>query len=77
MLGLECESGGTLGGILAQVGDDYISDATWHCSNSFQTGWSGPEFDDSTWQYASVVPQGDYTELANSRWDSNLHRLGV
>ena len=50
-VGLECLST-TPRYIMAEIGDDYFTDATWKCSSEYSAGWATASFDDNRWIYA-------------------------
>ena len=39
----------------ASSSTDYVSDATWKCSNVYEVDWTNPNFDDSNWPEAVVI----------------------
>ena len=67
VVSIECESTASPGGILAEIGDDYFTDATWKCLNSFRSDWTTEGFDDSTWLYATDVGQNSGSSVIGHR----------
>ena len=43
------------GGLLASTNTGVVTDETWKCSGTEQTGWHLEDFDDSGWDNAYVV----------------------
>jgi len=39
-------------GVLASTPNGLVTDSSWKCTNTFQTGWYLPNFDDSAWPAA-------------------------
>src|SRR6218665_1280458 len=41
-------------GILASIGEDFVTDAAWKCSTDNSPGWHRTDFDDSLWPQAVI-----------------------
>ena len=72
VIGIECESTSANAAILAEIGDDYFSDATWKCFSGFRTGWATVDFDDSTWLYAENVGDNSASSSVGQRSVINI-----
>lgn len=57
VVAIECTVSGSVGGILASFGDQYLTDATWRCSRNYEEGWQGAGLDETFWQRATVTGQ--------------------
>jgi len=62
------------GGLLVS-GSRFVTDGSWKCTNKYEKGWSGVNFDDSAWPRAVVIgnhgmnPWGYIPDISNaSKW---------
>ena len=55
VLAVSAVDGGVLAGILGETSTGVMTDASWKCSMTLQTGWHLTSFDDSGWSNAVIT----------------------